>query len=80
MYFLLMWIDVVLLCYWEWMCNNGDMMDLVFVLCNVFVGVFVVWVMVFVVMVVIGIFVFEEWCVFWLLVGFGGVVLLLFVV
>ncbi|WP_301112643.1 hypothetical protein [Microbacterium sp.] len=47
---------------------------------NAFVGVIVVWVAAFVATVAIGIFVPEEWRVPWMLVGFGGVVLLSFAV
>ncbi|MBT2496552.1 MULTISPECIES: hypothetical protein [Microbacterium] len=47
---------------------------------NAFVGVIVVWATAFVATVAIGIFVPEEWRVPWMLVGFGGVVLLSFAV
>ncbi|PRB60902.1 MULTISPECIES: hypothetical protein [Microbacterium] len=47
---------------------------------NAFVGVMVVWAVAFVATVAIGIFVPEEWRVPWMLVGFGGVVLLSFAV
>ncbi|WP_029262775.1 MULTISPECIES: hypothetical protein [unclassified Microbacterium] len=47
---------------------------------NAFVGVIVVWAVAFVATVAIGIFVPEEWRVPWMLVGFGGVVLLSFAV
>lgn len=47
---------------------------------NAFVGVIVVWAAAFVATVAIGIFVPEEWRVPWMLVGFGGVVLLSFAV
>ncbi|WP_226531536.1 hypothetical protein [Microbacterium paraoxydans] len=47
---------------------------------NAFVGVIVVWAAAFVATVAIGIFVSEEWRVPWMLVGFGGVVLLSFAV
>ncbi|MEU4015287.1 hypothetical protein AB0E56_08450 [Microbacterium sp. NPDC028030] len=47
---------------------------------NAFVGVIVVWAAAFVTTVAIGIFVPEEWRVPWMLVGFGGVVLLSFAV
>ncbi|WAA65184.1 hypothetical protein [Microbacterium oxydans] len=47
---------------------------------NASVGVVVVWATAFVATVAIGIFVPEEWRVPWMLVGFGGVVLLSFAV
>ncbi|MCK8478693.1 hypothetical protein [Microbacterium aurugineum] len=47
---------------------------------NAFVGVIVVWAAAFVATVAIGIFVPEEWRVPWMLVAFGGVVLLSFAV
>ncbi|PRB14519.1 hypothetical protein [Microbacterium sp. MYb62] len=47
---------------------------------NAFVGVLVVWVTAFLATIAIGIFVPEEWRVPWLLVAFGGVVLLSFAV
>ncbi|MEV8250471.1 hypothetical protein AB0O87_06060 [Microbacterium sp. NPDC076768] len=47
---------------------------------NAFVGVIVVWAAAFLATVAIGIFVPEEWRVPWLLVGFGGAVLLSFAV
>lgn len=47
---------------------------------NAFVGVIVVWAAAFVATVAIGLFVPEEWRVPWMLVGFGGVVLLSFAV
>jgi len=45
---------------------------------NAFVGVIVVWVAALLAAVAIGIFVPEAWRVSWLLVGFGGAVLLSF--
>lgn len=47
---------------------------------NAFVGVLVVWVVAFAASIAIGILVPEEWRVPWLLVAFGGVVLLSFAV
>ncbi|MBT2476555.1 hypothetical protein J7E68_18720 [Microbacterium sp. ISL-103] len=47
---------------------------------NAFVGVLVVWGVAFVAAIAVGIFVAEEWRVPWLLVAFGGVVLLSFAV
>ncbi|MFB4352867.1 hypothetical protein RAC69_06950 [Microbacterium sp. LS_15] len=47
---------------------------------NAFVGVLVVWAVAFAASIAIGILVPEEWRVPWLLVGFGGVVLLSFAV
>ncbi|AZS41464.1 hypothetical protein CVS54_02817 [Microbacterium oxydans] len=60
--------------------HNGDMTDPALAPRNAFVGVLVVWATAFLATVVIGIFVPEEWRVPWLLVGFGGVVLLSFAV
>lgn len=62
------------------MRNNGDMTDPALAPRNAFVGVLIVWVTAFLATVAIGIFVPEEWRVPWLLVGFGGVVLLSFAV
>ena len=62
------------------MRNNGVMTDPALAPRNAFVGVLVVWATAFVATVAIGIFVPEEWRVPWLLVGFGGVVLLSFAV
>ncbi|KQQ65942.1 hypothetical protein [Microbacterium sp. Leaf320] len=47
---------------------------------NAFVGVLVVWAVAFVASIAVGIFVPEEWRVPWLLVAFGGIVLLSFAV
>ncbi|WP_223622064.1 hypothetical protein [Microbacterium sp. EST19A] len=47
---------------------------------NAFVGVIVVWATAFIATVAVGIFVPEEWRVPWMLVAFGGVVLLSFTV
>ncbi|WP_372968501.1 hypothetical protein [Microbacterium sp.] len=47
---------------------------------NAFVGVLVVWAVAFLAAIAVGIFVAEEWRVPWLLVAFGGVVLLSFAV
>jgi hypothetical protein len=62
------------------MRNNGVMTDPALAPRNAFVGVIVVWATAFVATVAIGIFVPEEWRVPWMLVGFGGVVLLSFAV
>jgi hypothetical protein len=62
------------------MRNNGDMTDPALAPRNAFVGVAGVWGAAFVATVAIGIFVPEEWRVPWLLVGFGGAVLLSFAV
>ncbi|MDF2560915.1 MAG: hypothetical protein K0R99_2361 [Microbacterium sp.] len=62
------------------MRNNGVMTEPALAPRNAFVGVIVVWVAAFVATVAIGIFVPEEWRVPWMLVGFGGVVLLSFAV
>lgn len=62
------------------MRNNGGMTQPALAPRNAFVGVIVVWVVAFVATVAIGIFVPEEWRVPWLLVAFGGVVLLAFTV
>jgi len=47
---------------------------------NALVGVLVVWAVAFVASIAVGIFVPEEWRVPWLIVSFGGVVLLSFAV
>lgn len=47
---------------------------------NAFVGVLAVWAVAFVASIAVGIFVPEEWRVPWLLVSFGGIVLLSFAV
>jgi hypothetical protein len=62
------------------MRNNGVMTDPALAPRNAFVGVIGVWAAAFVATVAIGIFVPEEWRVPWLLVGFGGIVLLSFAV
>lgn len=62
------------------MRNNGVMTEPALAPRNAFVGVIVVWAAAFVTTVAIGIFVPEEWRVPWMLVGFGGVVLLSFAV
>ncbi len=62
------------------MRNNGVMTEPALAPRNAFVGVMVVWAVAFVATVAIGIFVPEEWRVPWMLVGFGGVVLLSFAV
>lgn len=62
------------------MRNNGVMTEPALAPRNAFVGVIVVWAAAFVATVAIGIFVPEEWRVPWMLVGFGGVVLLSFAV
>ncbi len=62
------------------MRNNGVMTEPALAPRNAFVGVIVVWAVAFVATVAIGIFVPEEWRVPWMLVGFGGVVLLSFAV
>lgn len=62
------------------MRNNGVMTDPALAPRNAFVGVIGVWATAFVATVAIGIFVPEEWRVSWLLVGFGGAILLSFAV
>lgn len=62
------------------MRNNGVMTEPALAPRNAFVGVVVVWAAAFVATVAIGIFVPEEWRAPWMLVGFGGVVLLSFAV
>ena len=62
------------------MRNNGVMTDPALAPRNAFVGVVGVWVTAFLATVAIGIFVPEEWRVSWLLVAFGGAVLLSFAV
>jgi len=62
------------------MRNNGVMTEPALAPRNAFVGVIVVWAVAFIATVAIGIFVPEEWRVPWMLVGFGGVVLLSFAV
>jgi hypothetical protein len=62
------------------MRNNGVMTEPALAPRNASVGVVVVWATAFVATVAIGIFVPEEWRVPWMLVGFGGVVLLSFAV
>ena len=47
---------------------------------NAFIGVFVVWGAAFVASIAVGVFVPEEWRVSWMLVVFGGLVLLSFAV
>jgi hypothetical protein len=47
---------------------------------NAFVGVIAVWVVAFLASIAVGIFVPEEWRVSWMLVAFGGVILLSFAV
>ncbi|WEK60560.1 MAG: hypothetical protein P0Y60_14775 [Candidatus Microbacterium colombiense] len=47
---------------------------------NAFVGVIVVWTAAFIAAVAIGIFVAEDWRVAWMLVAFGGIILLSFAV
>lgn len=62
------------------MRKNGAMTDPALAPRNAFVGVIVVWVTAFVATVAIGIFVPPEWRAPWMLVGFGGIVLLSFAV
>ncbi|RKN66249.1 hypothetical protein D7252_00610 [Microbacterium sp. CGR2] len=62
------------------MRHNGDMTDPALAPRNAFVGVVAVWAATFVATIAVGIFVPEEWRVSWMLVAFGGVVLLSFAV
>lgn len=62
------------------MRKNGVMTEPALAPRNAFVGVFAVWAVAFVTTVAVGIFVPEEWRVPWLLVAFGGVVVLSFAV
>lgn len=62
------------------MRNNGVMSEPVLAPRNALVGVFGVWGAAFLASIAIGIFVPEEWRVSWLLVAFGGSVLLAFAV
>ena len=62
------------------MGDNGDMSEPALAPRNAFVGVFVVWAVAFLASITVGIFVPEDWRVSWLLVVFGGLVLLSFAV
>lgn len=62
------------------MRKNGVMTEPALAPRSAFAGVFVVWAVAFVSTVAVGIFVPEEWRVPWLIVAFGGVVLLSFAV
>lgn len=62
------------------MRNNGVMSEPALAPRNAFVGVVVVWAVALLATLIVGIFVSEEWRVPWLLVAFGGVVLLSFAV
>lgn len=62
------------------MRNNGVMSEPALAPRNALVGVVVVWVTAFVATVAVGIFVPEEWRVPWMLVAFGGIILLSFAV
>jgi hypothetical protein len=62
------------------MRKNGDMSEPALAPRNAFTGVIAVWATAFVASVVIGILTPEEWRIQWMLVGFGGVVLLSFAV
>jgi hypothetical protein len=62
------------------MRNNGVMSEPALAPRNAFVGVIAVWATAFIATVAVGIFVAEEWRVPWMLVAFGGVVLLSFAV
>ncbi|GAA2947472.1 hypothetical protein GCM10010458_36320 [Microbacterium luteolum] len=62
------------------MRNNGVMSEPALAPRNALVGVVAVWVIAFVATVAVGIFVPEEWRVPWMLVAFGGIVLLSFAV
>lgn len=62
------------------MRHNGVMSEPALAPRNAFVGVLVVWAVAFVASIAVGIFVPEEWRVPWLLVAFGGIVLLSFAV
>lgn len=62
------------------MGDNGDMSDPALAPRNAFVGVLIVWAVAFVAAIGVGIFVAEEWRIPWLIVAFGGIVLLSFAV
>lgn len=62
------------------MRKNGAMSEPALAPRNAFVGVVVVWVVAFLASLAVGIFVSEAWRIPWLLVSFGGIVLLSFAV
>jgi hypothetical protein len=62
------------------MGHNGVMSEPALAPRNAFVGVIAVWVVAFLSSIGVGIFVPEEWRVSWMLVAFGGVILLSFAV
>jgi len=62
------------------MRHNGDMSEPALAPRNALGGVVAVWVVALAAAVAIGIFVPQEWRVQWLLVGFGGAVLLSFAI
>lgn len=62
------------------MGDNGDMTEPALAPRNAFVGVLVVWGVALAAAIAVGVFVPEEWRVPWLIVAFGGVVLLSFAV
>ena len=62
------------------MGDNGDMSDPALAPRNALVGVLIAWAVAFVAAIGVGIFVAEEQRVPWLIVAFGGVVLLSFAV
>jgi len=62
------------------MSHNGLMTQPALAPRNAFTGVVVVWAVAFLAAAAIGIFVAEDWRIPWMLVGFGGAVLLSFAV
>ncbi len=62
------------------MRNNGVMSEPALAPRNALIGVVGVWIAAFLAAVAVGIFVSEEWRVPWMLVAFGGVVLVSFAV
>lgn len=62
------------------MGDNGVMTEPALAPRNAFVGVLVVWGVAFAAAIAVGLFVPEDWRVPWLIVAFGGVVLLSFAV
>ncbi|CAH0152665.1 hypothetical protein SRABI44_00755 [Microbacterium foliorum] len=60
------------------MGDNGGMSDPALAPRNAFVGVLIVWAVAVVASIGVGVFVSSEWRVPWLIVAFGGIVLLSF--
>ena len=60
------------------MRHNGDMSDPALAPRNAYAGVVTAWAVALLSAIVVGVFVGEEWRIAWLLVSFGGVVLLSF--